>query len=86
MLNPSQLAFAQRVVRRKQLFKGLSIAGLIGAAAVAVYAAIRRSHDPAFEVAPRAVIAVFILLNSRQNLRQYRLAEILERLGVEGRG
>lgn len=81
-MTQSQLAFAQRVVRRKQLFKALSIAGLLGAAAVIIYVAIRRSHDPGFEIAPRIVIAVFILLNSRQNLRQYRMASILEELGV----
>lgn len=81
-LTDSQQKFAERIVRRKGLFIVLSFAGLIGAAAVIAYCAIRRFYQPGFEFAPRLVIAVLILLNSRQNLRQYRVASILESLGV----
>lgn len=85
-MTESQRSFAARIVRRKKLFLGLSFAGLAGAAAVIAYALIRRSYNPAFEFAPRLVIAVFILLNSRQNLRQYRVAAIFEDIGIGSAG
>ena len=45
-----------------------------------MYYTSRKLHDPAFEVGARMVIIVLVLLNSRQNLRQYRFAGILEKL------
>jgi hypothetical protein len=34
--------------------------------------------DPTSPIGPRAVIVILILLNSRQNLRQYRFASFIE--------
>ncbi len=39
-----------------------------------------RLTDPGLGIGPRAVIVLLILLNSRQNLRQYRYAGVLESL------
>jgi hypothetical protein len=50
------------------------IAGGLG-----VYYAVRKLMDPGFSIGARVVILVLILLNSRQNLRQYRFAKILEK-------
>jgi hypothetical protein len=36
-------------------------------------------RNPHFDVGARAVIVVLVLLNARQNLRQYRYAGILEK-------
>ena len=72
--------FAARAVRRKGLFLGLSIAGLAVALALTVLYAILKWRDPAFPVVPRAVIILLVLLNARQNLRQYRYARVLEGL------
>ena len=79
-LDPAPERFARASVRKKRLFLGLSIAGLLVAALLGVYIAVRRARDPEFSVAPRAVIVLLVLLNARQNLRQYRYAEVLERL------
>jgi hypothetical protein len=40
----------------------------------------KRVHDPSFQLAPRLVLIVLILLNARQNLRQHKYALLLEKL------
>ena len=37
-------------------------------------------HDHAFAIGPRLVIILLILLNARQNLRQYRYAGVIEEM------
>jgi hypothetical protein len=76
----SQKAFAWRAVRRKGLFLRLSVASLIVAAGLVVLYANFWWQDRSYPVAPRAVIILLILLNARQNLRQYRYAGVLEQL------
>ena len=70
--------FALRAIRRKRLFLGLSIAGLAIAFALTVLYGVLWWRNPAFPVAPRAVIILLVLLNARQNLRQYKYARLLE--------
>ncbi len=77
-MTESEQRFAERAVRRKKLFLALSIAGLVIAAVLSVFYVYRRLTDPTFPIGPRAVIVLLILLNSRQNLRQYRYAGVLE--------
>lgn len=77
-MTDSERRFAERAVRRKGLFLKLAIAGLVIAGGLSVYYAYRRLTDPGFGIGPRAVIVLLILLNSRQNLRQYRYAGVLE--------
>jgi hypothetical protein len=72
--------FAARALRRKRLFLVLSIAGLVIAAGLSVYYIARVATNPDFPIGPRLVIVVLILLNARQNLRQYRFAGILEQV------
>ena len=79
-MTEAQERFARRAVRRKKLFLGLSVAGLVLAPALAVFYLIRRTTDPAFPIVPRMVIVLLILLNARQNLRQYKYAGLLESL------
>ena len=79
-LNEIERAFAARAVRRKEVFRVLSIAGIVIAAALALFYGWERAHDPAFPLAPRLVLIVLILLNARQNLRQHKYAALLEKL------
>jgi hypothetical protein len=79
-MTDSERRFAERAVQRKRLFLGLAIAGLVIAGVLSAYYAYRRLTDPEFGIGPRAVIVLLILLNSRQNLRQYRYAGVLESL------
>jgi len=79
-LTDSERRFVARALRRKRLFLALSIAGLAIAGVLAIFYAYRKLTDPGFPIGPRAVIVLLILLNSRQNLRQYRYAAVLERL------
>ena len=79
-MDPAQTRFARRAVRRKGLFLVLSLAGIAVALLLAVYYGYRGWRDPAYPLGVRAVLILLILLNSRQNLRQYRYAQVLERL------
>ena len=72
-----------RAVRRRALFLALSVAGLVIAIGLTVFYAWRKLHDPSFPVGARAVIVLLILLNSRQNLRQYRYVRLLAALTGE---
>ena len=76
----SEASFARRVVGRRRLFLVLAIAGVIIGAGLAVYYGWRAAHDPAFPLGPHAVIVLLVLLNARQNLRQYRYAGVIEKM------
>ena len=74
----TQQRFVERALRRKRLFLALSIVGMVIAVVLAAYYGFRRLNDPTSPIGPHAVIVVLILLNSRQNLRQYRFASFIE--------
>lgn len=74
----TQQRFVERALRRKKLFLTISIVGMVIACVLAAYSGFRRLNDPTFPIESRAVIVVLILLNSRQNLRQYRFASFIE--------
>ena len=79
-LDDRESAFAARAVRRKRLFLALSVAGLLVAAGFTVWCVWKKKHDPAFDMGPRSVIVLLVMLNARQNLRQYRYACLIEKL------
>lgn len=81
-LTPGEARFAERAIRRRRLFLGLAVSGVAIAIGLAGYAAYAASTDPHAPTAIRFVLVVLILLNARQNLRQYRFAGILEKRGV----
>ena len=76
-MTDSDQRFALRAILRQRLFLALSIAGLTIAFALTVLYGFLWWRNPAFPVAPRAVIVLLVLLNARQNLRQYKYARIL---------
>lgn len=79
-MNESERRFAARAVRRKVIFRTLAGAGVTAAVLLAAFYGYRRWHDPGFPIGARVALIVMILLNARQNLRQYRYAGILEKL------
>ena len=79
-LTDAQRRFATGAVRRARLFLVLSGAGVAVALALGLYYVYRRVLDPGYPLGLRAVVIVLILLNARQNLRQYRYAQVLARL------
>jgi hypothetical protein len=83
-MTEGERAFADKAIRRKQLFRVLSNASIAVAALLAVVYGVERLRDPTFSIAPRAVIILLILLNARQNLRQHKYAAILEKLTRPG--
>jgi hypothetical protein len=58
----------------------LAIAGVLAGAGLGTYALWRRMHDASYHAAPTLVVAVLVLLNARQNLRQFRYARVLKLL------
>ena len=74
----TQQRFVERALRRKKLFLALSIVGIVIAVVLTTYYGFRRLNDPTYPIGSHAVIVVLILLNSRQNLRQYRFASFIE--------
>ena len=76
--------FALRAIRRKRLFLGLSVAGIAVAFGLTLFYGVLWQRNPAFPIVPRAVIVLLVLLNARQNLRQYKYARLLE--GLMGQG
>ena len=79
-LTDSEIRFAARAARRGRLFLTLSVAGVLVALALSLFYGYRRWTEPGYPVGPRAVIVLLILLNARQNLRQYRYATLLLKL------
>jgi hypothetical protein len=84
LASDTQQRFVERALRRKNLFLALSIVGVVIAVVLGVYYGLRRINDPTFPIGPHAVIVVLILLNSRQNLRQYRFASVIEDCRTRG--
>ena len=80
-LTDSEIRFAARAVRRERLFLALAVAGVVIALGLSVAYGYRRWTDSTFPVGVRAVVVLLILLNARQNLRQYRYASVLRKLG-----
>ena len=74
--------FADRAIRRRPLFLALSWMGIGVAALLAAYYAYRRFEDPHFPLGVHLALVTLILLNARQNLRQYKLATLLMGTGT----
>lgn len=79
-MTEAERRFAARAVRRRKLFLALAAAGIVVASSLTIYYGYRRSHDDGYPLELRSVLVVLILLNARQNLRQYRYAALLEKL------
>ena len=74
--------FADRAIRRRPLFLALSRIGIAVAVLLAAYYAYRRYEDPTFPIGVRVALVTLILLNARQNLRQYKFATLLMGTGT----
>ena len=83
-MTETERQFAAKAIRRKQLFRKISNISIAVAVLLAIVYGFERLHDPTFQLAPRAVIILLILLNARQNLRQHKYAAILEKLTRSG--
>ena len=79
-MTESERQFMARAIRRRKLFLALSIGGLAVSLFLVVLYSFLRWRDPAYPIGPRAVIVLLILLNSRQNLRQFKYSRVLEEL------
>jgi hypothetical protein len=82
MLNDQERHWAGKAIGRTRLFLNLSIAGVVIALGLAVFYAWQAATQPGFAPGIHAVLVLLILLNARQNLRQYRYTRLLKKLGA----
>ena len=79
-LSNTEIQFVQAAVRRERLFFILSMVGVgVGFAMLGLAGWRVIDGGPA---AGSFVIAILILLNARQNLRQHKYAKVLRKAGV----
>ena len=80
MLNDEERQWTAKAIGRTRLFLWLSISGVAIATGLAAWYAWQAYTQPDFRLGIHAVLVLLILLNARQNLRQYRYATILAKL------
>ena len=79
-LTAAESGFARAAIRRERLFLALSVLGVAVAIGLIAHMVYRRLDDPGYALGIRVTLAILILLNARQNLRQYRYAAVLRKL------
>ena len=89
-MTDSEIHFAKRAIRRRQLYLTLSIISVILGVGLGVFFTWQAVTQTGTPSSIHFVVVILILLAGRQNLRQYRYAIILEKLladrGVNGEG
>jgi len=80
MLTKYEQKLITNAIRRKKLFLILSIISVVIALSLAIFYAWEASTMPSFDTGIHFVLVILILLNARQNLRQYNYAKILEQM------
>ncbi len=78
MLTKYEHELAINTIRRKKIFLILSFISVIIGFGLAVFYSWEAYTQPRFDIGIHFVLVVLILLNARQNLRQYNHAKILE--------
>lgn len=73
---------AIKTIQRKKLFLVLSITSVIIGLGFTILYSWEAYSQPNFDIGIHFVLVVLILLNARQNLRQYSYAKILEIVGL----
>ncbi len=77
MLTEYEQKLALKAIRRKKLFLTLSITSVIIALGLAAFYSWEAYAEPGFDIGIHFTLVILILLNARQNLRQYNYAKIL---------
>ena len=76
-------SFLLNAIRRKKLFLVLSVISVMTGLSLALFYAWKAYTYPQFDASIHALVVLLILLNARQNLRQYNYAKILGKLSGE---
>jgi hypothetical protein len=80
----SERSFVRGAIGKRRLFLGLSVVGVIVGLGLAAFYLWQRFHQPDYPFGVRMVVVLLVLLNARQNLRQYRYATVLRELAPGG--
>ncbi|QWR78274.1 hypothetical protein [Candidatus Magnetomonas plexicatena] len=74
-LNDKETKFINRLIRRKIYFLIFSVSSSLMGVSLLIYHLINKNLN-----GPTFVLVVFILLSGRQNLRQYRISQLLAKV------
>jgi hypothetical protein len=85
MLSDYQNKFALKTIQRKQTYLVISILSVIIGVCLTLYYSWLANTVIDFEKGIHAILIILILLNARQNLRQYNYAKILEAIFLKER-
>jgi len=77
-LSQYQENLIKKVIQRKKLFLSLSLISVIIALILAAYYIWESFNQPNFDKGIHFVLVLLILLNARQNLRQYQYSKLFE--------
>ena len=80
MLTNHEQALITKTMHKEKLFLSLSIASVVIGLSLAAYYVWKTYAFPEFTPGIHFVVVILVLLNARQNLRQYFLARILAKL------
>lgn len=70
----------KKAIRRQKLFLVLSIISVVIAFALGAFYTWEAFNQKGFNKSVHFIVVILILLNARQNLRQYNYAKVLEKL------
>ena len=79
-MDTSSRTFATQAIRRERLFWILAWVGVAVGVLYGISVVYQTWRDPSTEWGVRFVLVILILLNARQNLRQYKYARVLRGL------
>jgi len=78
MISDFEYTFAMKAIRRKQSYLVISILSVVLGLNLSMYYAWLAYTDIEFNLGIHFILVLLILLNARQNLRQYSYAKTLE--------
>jgi len=84
MLSSYEKKLLERLIKRKMLFKWLSVISVVIALSLACLYTWQYFNQNTQNAGLHFVVIILILLNARQNLRQHNLAKVLERSTLLG--
>ena len=80
MLSEYQNKFAMRAIQRKKIYLVISILSVVLALGLSIYYSWLAFTVAGFDKGIHIVLVILILLNARQNFRQYSYAKIMKKL------
>ena len=82
-LTDYEIRLVNNALRRKNLFFTLSLVSVVIALSLAAFYSWQAYTQEGFDGGIHFIVVILILLNARQNLRQYHYAKVLEKQNAD---